>query len=568
MNPADIVRTDVLECAWDPAKLMMFSAEVDPLVYYSHLFPAIACTLLALVILRGRGKGLPSLMFIIIALLFAVFAIFDLFLWAIADPSQIMFFWSLLTYIEPLIYIATLYLVVSFAYKRDLSLWAKLALGALFAPIILFGPTSLNLAAYDYTNCDRLAVEGSLLLYVYFIEIVIVGWILVTTIIAYRQATEAAFKRSIIFLTAGSLFFLLAFSSGNIMGTFMQGVLGEDAWFYGQYGLFGMPLFLGFILYLIVQFKAFNIKLIGAEALTASLWVLLLALLFVNNITTARGVIIITLILFTGLGFLLIRSVRREVEHREEIELLANKLKKANKRLKVLDQMKSEFVSIASHQLRSPLTSIRGYASMLLEGSYGKLSPKATEAIERISDSSTYMASSIEDYLNVSRIEAGNMKYELSDFNLKGEAEHVADDKRQEALKKGLLISFKSDVTRQGIVNADIGKTRQILHNLVNNALKYTPRGTVTVFAHDDKKKKKIYVDIIDSGIGMKSDELEDIFRKFERAHNANQTNVTGTGLGLFVARKMAREMKGDVTAHSEGVGHGSTFRLEMPLQM
>ena len=77
-----------------------------------------------------------------------------------------------------------------------------------------------------------------------------------------------------------------------------------------------------------------------------------------------------------------------------------------------------------------------------------------------------------------------------------------------------------------------------------------------------------MYVDIVDSGIGMKPDELDDIFGKFERAHNANETNVTGTGLGLFVARKMAREMKGDVTAHSDGVGHGSTFRLEMPLQM
>jgi len=153
--------------------------------------------------------------------------------------------------------------------------------------------------------------------------------------------------------------------------------------------------------------------------------------------------------------------------------------------------MKSEFVSIASHQLRSPLTSIRGYASMLLEGSYGKLSKKASDAINRILDSSAYMASSIEDYLNVSRIEAGNMKYELSDFNLQVEAEQVADDKRKEAIKEGLLITFKSNLTKQGIITADIGKTRQIIHNLVNNAIKYTPQGTINIFVHDDTKRKK-----------------------------------------------------------------------------
>ena len=329
-----------------------------------------------------------------------------------------------------------------------------------------------------------------------------------------------------------------------------------------------MPIFLVFLGYLIVHFKAFNLQMFSAQALILGLIALISSQLFFVSSVTVILLITLTLTLTCIGGFFMIKSVKKEITQREEIEHLANKLKKANKRLKVLDQMKSEFVSIASHQLRSPLTSIRGYTSMLLEGSYGKLSTKATKAIERIADSSTHMATSIEDYLNVSRIEAGNMKYELSDFNLKDEAEHVADDKRQEAMKKGLLITFKSDIDCQGIINADIGKTRQILHNILNNAINYTPRGTITLFVHDNQKKRKIYVDIIDSGIGMEPDELEAIFRKFERAQNVNEINVTGTGLGLFVARKMARKMNGEVTAHSDGVGHGSMFRLEMPLQM
>ena len=228
--------------------------------------------------------------------------------------------------------------------------------------------------------------------------------------------------------------------------------------------------------------------------------------------------------------------------------------------------MKSEFVSIASHQLRSPITSIRGYASMLAEGSYGKLPDKAKEVFEKIMESSAYMVRSIEDYLNVSRIEAGNMKYELSDFNMKDLASKVVDEMRQVAMKKGLVMVFRSDCTGSAMVNADIGKTRQVIMNIIDNSMKYTPKGTITVVAHDDPKKKKMYVTVQDTGVGMSKETIGEVFEKFIRAKNANEINVTGTGLGLFVAKKMITEMKGKVWAESEGEGKGSSFHIELPL--
>ena len=234
--------------------------------------------------------------------------------------------------------------------------------------------------------------------------------------------------------------------------------------------------------------------------------------------------------------------------------------------MKVLDQMKTEFVSIASHQLRNPLTSIRGYTSMLLEGSYGKLPKKALTAIENIAQKSEMMAASVEDYLTVSRIEAGSMQYNPMDFNLKDEVSHAVDTLRREATKQGLLLTFKTDLSAKGVVHADIQKVQHIIQNLLSNAFCYTPRGMITVFIHDEKNK--IHVDIIDSGIGMNQEELEDIFDKFQRAQNAPEIDVTGTGLGLFVAQKMAQQMDGDITAFSDGVGKGSTFRFTLPLHM
>ena len=109
---------------------------------------------------------------------------------------------------------------------------------------------------------------------------------------------------------------------------------------------------------------------------------------------------------------------------------------------------------------------------------------------------------------------------------------------------------------------------QQVVHNLVDNSLKYTDKGNVNVLVRDDKKSKKIYVEISDTGIGMNKATLNTIFQKFERADNANKTNIKGTGLGLFVALKMAEAMGGTIEAYSDGEGKGSKFVLELPLVM
>jgi signal transduction histidine kinase len=292
------------------------------------------------------------------------------------------------------------------------------------------------------------------------------------------------------------------------------------------------------------------------------------SMLLFREMSYARPIIFVSVIAFAVLGISLARIVRKEIEQKEALLDLTGRLEKANARLKEMDKLKSEFVSIASHQLRSPLTAIRGYASLLRDGTYGKFPAKAEEPLERIESSAKSMSLAIEDYLNVSRIEAGNMKYTMSDFNLYDEVNRVVDDLRPDALKHGLVLLFRSDLESHGIVNADIGKVQQILHNLINNAIKYTPKGTIVVYLREQKRPKRIFVDITDTGIGMSEHTLHTIFQKFERADNANTVNVQGTGLGLYVAKRMAEAMGGTVSAHSEGEGKGSRFTLELPLAM
>ena len=264
------------------------------------------------------------------------------------------------------------------------------------------------------------------------------------------------------------------------------------------------------------------------------------------------------------IAFLSISLIRIWQKRATTLAELSLQLEKANSRLKQLDRMKSEFVSIASHQLRSPLTSIRGYASMLLEGSYGKLPKKASEVLAKVAESTQMMALSVEDYLNVSRIESGNMKYELSEFNLVDLVKNIVDEFRPVAIKHGLVLSCQTKGLKAVLIKADIGKTKQIIQNLIDNALKYTKKGSIKVKL--EVEGKKVFVHVVDTGIGMSEEIQEDIFEKFERAQNANEVNVTGTGLGLFIARRMAHDMKGEVTAQSAGEGKGSTFTVEFPL--
>ena len=555
---------DPLYCSWDTSsKLLIFSDNVfGNFVYYSHLLPVV-CVAAFIILLLTQNRRDPVInSLVVIAIAFTCWSFTDLVLWATANSDYTMFFWSIIIHFELLIYFGALYFIYYYIEHRPPH-WALELLALLaYLPVALFAHTELNLTAFDYTNCLREALEGPLLAYVYALELLIATWILAFGIRHVFKAQTRSSSKEYLLATAGTFFFLFSFSFGNIIGSL------EVDWELGQYGLFAIPVFIGLLTYLIIKYKGINVKLFSTEVLIVSILVLVSSILFVQTIENVQVITAFTIALIAILGVLLVKSVKREIAQREKIEDLAKNLERANKRLKELDKLKNEFVSVASHQLRSPLTAIRGYSSMILEGSFGPVPKKMNEPLERIVESSAFMASSVEDYLSVSRIESGNMKYNCTDFNLATETEKIVDDLRRTAIKKGLILTFKSDLKKKGIVNCDLGKTEQIIHNLLTNSIKYTPKGTIVAFVHDDVKKKEIYLDIIDTGIGMSKESIANLFGKFVRAANAHTINANGTGLGLYIAREMANKMHGDITASSDGEGQGSTFRFKLPLQM
>ena len=334
--------------------------------------------------------------------------------------------------------------------------------------------------------------------------------------------------------------------------------------FFIPYSAFFVFPFILFTAYSMLRHKLFN-----AKAIFAGIFILLLSLTTIietallEEIDLSNIIIAFTKLFFIlVIGVLLVRSIINEVKQREHIEHLATQLEKANERLKELDRLKSEFVSIASHQLRSPLTAIKGYASLILEGSFGAVNDAVKEAVQKIFDSSSLMAVSVQDFLDVSRIEQGRMKYNFEDFDLEKLLTTVVEELTTVAMQKGLALTLK--ITNEGNfrVHADLGKIKQVLYNLIDNSIKYTPDGSVNVLMHHEDGK--IRIEIHDTGVGIAPETLPKLFDKFVRSRNAHHVNVSGTGLGLFVVKQMVEAHHGKVWATSEGEGKGSTFHVEL----
>lgn len=543
-------------CPWDAPTFLFFSENIPVLFFYSHLPVMIIALLIGLLVFLKNKRSIVGGTLLLITVLFFGWNLFDLILWSTNDPRNVVFFWSLQVLFEALIFTASVYLTYVFVRRKDMPFKYKIVFSLLLLPLILLFSTQLNIAGVTLVDC--VAIEGFIATYyTYLLEIISVLAIVGIGIRGYILASSDQDKKEGRAFTLGIVFFLMAFLWGNVIGSF------TDNWVLAQAGLIGMPIFVGFLAYLIVKFKAFNVRVLGAQVLVYALGFLILSLLFVRTIGSIRIIVVFTLGMIAVLGYNLIRSVKREVKQRQRLEALTTQLAQANEKLQDLDKLKTEFLSLASHQLRSPLTAIKGYTSMLLEGSFGNVEPKQKEAIDRVFQSSTHLTKVVEDLLNVSKIEQGGMKYEMAPFDFEKISKELATDLSVTAKNKGLELSFVTDNSGPYTVNGDLEKIRQVVLNLIDNSIKYTEKGSITVTLRKNASTKTIRLAISDTGMGISPQTKEKLFQKFSRGEGG-KTNTGGSGLGLYLAKQIAEAHGGRIIIESEGLGKGSTFIIEL----
>ncbi len=320
------------------------------------------------------------------------------------------------------------------------------------------------------------------------------------------------------------------------------------------------PLFT-FLFALAMTYAIFRYKLFNARAAISELLVfaLVLVLLIRALLTTSSGELWLDLSVLAAvsvLGGLLIGSVNKEIRQRETIEVQKEEIERASAE-------KSEFMSFASHEIRNPVTAIKGYASLLLDGTIGTLDSNARDTVKKIKDLSEDIVHVTNDYLSKSKAELGQIRYERTKFDLSAVTKEIVEAMRTEADKRRLALRFNGVEGGQLPVRADLSKMKEVIRNLVDNAIKYTAAGSVTVSA--ERHGAIARVRVVDTGMGISPDAVPRLFSKFSRA-DARGANREGSGIGLYLAKLFVEGQDGTIRAESPGEGNGSTFTVEFPL--
>ncbi len=233
-------------------------------------------------------------------------------------------------------------------------------------------------------------------------------------------------------------------------------------------------------------------------------------------------------------------------------------------RLAMASRMKTEFVNIVSHQLRSPLSNLKWGIELLMSGRLGKIEKKQTEYFEILKENSDRMEELIKDLLIVSKIESGKLPLRKKEFSIKELIKKVISDFKHIAGASNANIKFQSQKNLPNIF-ADFSQIRLVIENLLDNAIRYTKdKGVIKIKL--EQKNKYLHFEIIDNGIGIPEEDQNYIFQKFFRSENILKHQTQGSGLGLYIAKSIIQKSKGKIGFKSEE-NKGSTFWFNIPIK-
>jgi two-component system sensor histidine kinase/response regulator len=258
------------------------------------------------------------------------------------------------------------------------------------------------------------------------------------------------------------------------------------------------------------------------------------------------------------------KKERKKAE--EQLKEYASELEKANQELMKIDEIKSEFVSIASHELRTPLSAIKNAVQLILRGKTGEINENQAKFLQMAERNIDRLTSLLNDLLDLSRIESGKVLMNFEEIGLKGTIEFTLSSFKPQADAKSVKLGM--DVPAElPSVYGDREKLEQILTNLVGNAMKFTPEGgEITVSARPfNENKNMVAVSVEDSGVGIPEDQLEKVFDKFHQVEGSLTRTVQGTGLGLPITKGLVEASHGNIWAESK-FGKGSTFTFTLPI--
>jgi hypothetical protein len=250
------------------------------------------------------------------------------------------------------------------------------------------------------------------------------------------------------------------------------------------------------------------------------------------------------------------------VSLQSKIDAATKELSDANAKLKDSDVAKDEFIAMASHQLSTPLAAIDGYVTMAAQGYYGKLDAKLQQKLDSAIERTNVMKGLINDLLNISRVTSGKFHLDISVNDIQALIETEVDQHKEEAAMKKVTIQYHEPDQQIPKIAFDKVKMQQVVSNFISNAIEYSPEGEVEIFL--DFKDDSVSLRVKDNGIGVPEEQKAKLFTKFYRGDNAKKIRPDGTGIGLYLAKRVIEDHKGKIIFESEP-NKGSTFGFTIP---
>jgi len=246
----------------------------------------------------------------------------------------------------------------------------------------------------------------------------------------------------------------------------------------------------------------------------------------------------------------------------EQLQASGQQFKEANIQLKELDRLKSMFIASMSHELRTPLNSIIGFTGIMLLGMSGELTVEQRKQLMMVKSSAAHLLALINDVIDVSKIESGKVELAIEEFDLSAVAQEVKKSFEDAGDKQVLKIML--DAPKSLVIKSDKRRTKQIIMNLLSNAVKFTDKGKIDIKV--EKKVEKAEVSVTDTGIGIRKEDISKLFKPFSRIYSECSPIQEGTGLGLYLSKKLADLLGAEIKAESE-FGRGSEFTVSLPLR-
>jgi signal transduction histidine kinase len=506
--------------------------------FFGVIVAVIGITVLAFIVFFRNKKSITSRSFFFFSFLTVLWGLSNYFLYKFTDPDLAIL--ALRIHIFLTIWHSYAFFQLAYVFpseRKDLPLWHTYALlpFAFFSSTLLLVPfifTKINnfVTLEQFSNPER--SDGIILGGIVTFSFLFSGITVLYNKIGISKGDQ---RRQIMLMFTG-----MSLTAGLLLLFSFILPIGFNNYDFVPFGaLFIFPIIV-FTAYAIYIVELFHVKNLFAGIFTFFLCVFsLIELTISDNIEQ----ILLRVIIFILTLVLSIQLVKNTFE------------------IELANEQKSELMTFATHEIRTPITVMRGYAAILLDGDKGEISPPVVDLLQKIMVSGNEVISLLSQYLNKSKIELGQLQYVFSRVDVVSLVNELLISFKVHAEQKGLSLTHVLPTKEKIFVNADQGKLREVITNLIDNAIKYSPKGSVDVsVTHQDGK---VLIAVKDTGVGVEEETKKILFKEFSRA-DVQKVNILGTGLGLYLAKIFIDAHKGRIWVESEGKDKGSTFYVEL----